>query len=90
MKRTEEKIGQLLNYEKLSNISLLELPKIGKKEIPNYINCPKYEKAKAKIDQSMERYHGKVDRCKEALHDSHQNIEAMKQRRSSLDPGSRN
>ena len=88
MKRAAEKIGQLLNYEKLSNIRLLELPKIEKKDIPSFIHCPKYEKAKTKIEQSMERYRSKVDRCDEAIRESKRSIEAMKQKRSSLDPGS--
>jgi len=88
MKKSLEKIGQLINYEKLSNIPLLELPKIEKKDIPGFINCPKYEKAKIKNDQTMERYQSKVDRCIEALKESHQIIEEMKEKRARLDPGS--
>jgi hypothetical protein len=88
LKKSVEKIGQLLNYEKLSNIRLLELPNVEKKEIPNYINCPKYERAKDTLDSVMERYTAKVERCDAAIRDSHDNIEMMKKRRDKLDPGS--
>ena len=88
MKRSAEKIGQLLNYEKLSNIHLLELPKVEKKDIPDFINCPKYEKAKTKIDQSMERYRNKVERCEDAISESNSNIRSMEAERSREDPGS--
>lgn len=67
MKRSEEKISQLLNYEKLSNIPLLKLPKIEKKNIPNFINCPKYEKAKGKLDTKMERFNTKVSRLEDDI-----------------------
>jgi len=77
MKKSTEEIGQLLNYEKLSAIHLLELPKIEKQAIPNFINCPKYEKAKNALNQKMERYQSKVDRCNEAIQESERDIEAM-------------
>jgi predicted nucleic acid-binding Zn-ribbon protein len=77
MKRAVEKVGQLLNYEKLSNIHLLELPKIEKRDVPQFIHCPKYEKAKAKIDQSMERYRSKVDRISADIRQLESNIEDM-------------
>jgi len=83
-----EKIGQLLDYEKLSTIHLLKLPKIEKKDIPNFINCTKYEKAKNALNQKMERYQSKVDRCDEAIRESSNNIAAMKKQRDKLDPGS--
>ena len=78
MKRSAEKIGQLLNYEKLSNIRLLELPKIEKKDVPSFINCPKYEKSKTKLEQSMERYQSKVDRLAEDIRQLGSDIENMK------------
>ena len=77
MKRSAEKVGQLLNYEKLSNIRLLELPQVEKKDIPDYIQCPKYEKAKAKLDQSMERYRSKVDRISDDIRQLESNIEDL-------------
>jgi len=88
MKKSIEEIGELLEYEKLSTIRLLELPKIEKRDIPNYIRCPLYEKAKTKAAQTIERYQSKVDRCKEAMQQTEQNIEDMKRQRSRLDPGS--
>jgi len=87
MKKSAEKVGQLLNYEKLSGISLLGLPKVEKKDVPNYIHCPKYEKAKGKLDSKMERYRAKVDRCVENIRNSNDNIADMKRKRDLLDPG---
>ncbi|MDR0908857.1 MAG: hypothetical protein LBM77_03740 [Spirochaetaceae bacterium] len=57
-----EKITQLLDYAKLSAISLLNIPKIEKKDLPDYIKCPRYEKAMGNLNSKMERYKGKVDR----------------------------
>ncbi len=67
MKRAGDELSQLLNYEKLSAIRLLELPKIEKHDIPNYILCPKFDKANAKIDQTMERYNSKVNSIQQEI-----------------------
>jgi hypothetical protein len=87
MKNVLEEIGPLMDYERLSAIRLLELPKIEKQDIPSFIRCPKYEKAINALNQKMERYQSKVDRCEEAIQESTQTIEAMKQKRAKLDPG---
>jgi predicted nucleic acid-binding Zn-ribbon protein len=77
MKRSVEEIGQLMDYEKLSAIRLLELPKIEKQDIPGFIRCPKYEKAVNKLEMSMERYQSKVDRCAEAIQQTEKDITEM-------------
>jgi len=77
MKKSAEEVGQLMSYEKLGAYRLLELPKIEKQDIPSFIRCPKYEKAKNALDQKMERYQSKVDRYKEAIYESEQTIGAM-------------
>jgi hypothetical protein len=79
MKKSTEEIGQLMDYEKLSAIRLLELPKIEKQDIPSFIRCPKYEKAKTLADQKMERYQSKVDRIDDDIRQTKQNIAAMEQ-----------
>jgi prefoldin subunit 5 len=79
MKKSAEKIGQLLNYEKLSNIELLKLPQVEKKDIPAYINCPKYEKAKGKIDKAMERHAGKADKLKNEIRSMKASIASKKE-----------
>jgi len=84
MKKSAEKIGQLLNYEKLSGISLLGLPQVEKKDVPNYIQCPKYEKAKGKLDSKMERYTTKVDRLTDEIKQLKANIAAMRERLPSI------
>jgi uncharacterized protein YukE len=87
MKKSTEEIGQLMDYEKISTIHPLELPKIEKQDIPGFIRCPKYEKAMSKLNQVMERYQGKVDRCSEAIEESERTIEQMKRKHARLDPG---
>jgi len=77
MKKSIEEIGQLMDYEKLSAIHLLELPKIEKQDIPSFIRCPKYEKAKNKLEQTMERFQSKVDRLSDDIKQAAQNIEEM-------------
>ena len=62
MKKSAEKLEQLLTYEKFSNIDLLNLPQVEKENIPDYIQCPKYEKKKGKLDNQMKRENDKVDR----------------------------
>jgi hypothetical protein len=77
MKKAIEEIGQLLNYEKLNAIRLLELPKIEKGDIPNFIHCPMYEKAIIKLEQTMERYQSKADRLADDIKQAARNIEQM-------------
>jgi len=77
MKKSIEEIGILLNYEKLNAIHLLELPKIEKRDIPKFIHCPMYQKAKNKADQTMERYQSKVDRYAEDIKQTERNISEM-------------
>jgi len=84
MNKSAEKLGSILNYEKLSNIPLLELPKIEKKNIPEYIQCPKYEKAKGKLDTKMERFNSKVSRLKDDISSIKANIATLENRLSSV------
>ena len=72
-----EKIGELLDYEKLSAIHLLKMPKIEKKNIPDYITCPKYEKALSNLEQKLERYQSKVDRYNDDILQLEININQM-------------
>jgi len=85
MKKSAEKIGQLLNYEKLSNINLLGLPKIEKKNVPNYIQCPKYEKAKSKLDTKMERHTTKINRITKDVQDQTAEYNALNSKRDKLE-----
>jgi hypothetical protein len=67
MKRAADELGNLVNYEQLATVRVLEPPKVAKNEIPNFILCQNFEKAKRKIDQTMERYNRKVDESKEKV-----------------------
>lgn len=67
MNRTQEALGDLVNYEVISEIRPLEPPKVEKKAIPNLILCRNFEKAKQKVDRTMERYNGKVNDFKQRI-----------------------
>lgn len=84
MKKSAEKIGQLLNYEKLSNLPLLELPQVEKKDIPDYIQCPKYEKAKKKLDAKMERHTTKIARITKDIQNKNAEYNALDNERDKL------
>ena len=71
------KIKELLDYEALSGIHPLKIPKIEKKDIPDFIKCPKYEKALNSLNQKMERYQSKVDKCDDDIKQMNANIEQM-------------
>jgi len=78
MLKSTEEIGQLFDYGKLSAIHPLRIPKIEKKDIPSFINCPKYEKAKNNLNQKMERYQAKVDRLTDDIQQLENKIEDMR------------
>jgi predicted nucleic acid-binding Zn-ribbon protein len=78
MVKSKEEIGQLFDYNKLSAIHPLRMPKIEKKDIPSFINCPKYEKAKNNLNQKMERYQAKVDRLADDIQQLENKIEDMR------------
>jgi len=72
-----EQIGKLMDYGELGSIHPLRMPEIEKADIPDYINCPKYEKAKNNLKQKMERYDGKVSRLDSDIRQMKQNIESL-------------
>ena len=73
----QEQIGKFLNHEKLSAVHPLDMPEIEKDDIPSYITCSKYEKAKKNLKQKMERYNGKVDRLADDISQMKQNISSL-------------
>ena len=77
MKKSAEKLGQLLNYEKLSSIPLLGLPQVDKKNVPDYIQCPRYERAKGRLDTKMERHNTKIAQIKNDIASCHEQIISM-------------
>lgn len=60
MKSTQEALQGIVNYEKISTMNVLDVPKIKKDEIPNFIQCQNFGKAQQKIKQKMERYNSKT------------------------------
>ncbi len=77
MKSTQEALQGIVNYEKISTMPILEVPSIKKDEIANYILCTHFEKAKEKVDRTMERYNRKVDDLKSKLQQIENDIQDM-------------
>jgi glutaredoxin 2 len=87
MKRTQEALGNLVNYKVVSGIRPLEPPKIEKKDIPQFILCQNFDKAMQKVERTMERYDNKVNELQARLQQSQNDIEAQKETLKRVDPG---
>ncbi|MBU1626905.1 hypothetical protein KKB18_06000 [bacterium] len=77
MKNTQDTLGNLVNYKAIFEIQPLELPKVEKRDIPKFILCQNFDKARQKIDRKMERYNNKVDQLKGKIQQSEIDIAAM-------------
>ena len=84
MKKSADKIGQLVNYEKLSGLQLLSLPQVEQKDVPNYIQTPKYDKAKSKLDTKMEKHTTKIARIQGDVRDQGALYDALNAERDKL------
>jgi prefoldin subunit 5/septum formation topological specificity factor MinE len=77
MKTTQEALQGIVNYKKISTIPVLDKPSIKKEEIPNYILCTHFKKAKEKLERTMEGYNRKVDNLKLKLQQLESDIQYM-------------
>ena len=80
MKSTKEALQGIVDYEKISTMPILETPSFKKEEIPNYILCTHFEKAKEKVERTMERYNRKVDDLKSKLEQIENDIQYMEKK----------
>lgn len=87
MKRTQEALGNLVNYELITKIRPLEPPIVEKGDIPKFILCQNYEKAMQKVERTMERYNRKVNELRARLQQSEAEIEAMQKTYREVHPG---
>lgn len=87
MKRVADQLANLINYDELSQIRLLALPRLEKKQVPKLIASPSYDKAMLSVERTMERYTQKVKDLEERLHSSDQNISSLKRAFHKVDPG---
>lgn len=78
MQRAAEQVTHLINYEQLTRMRLLSIPKIEKIQITKFMACPSYDKAIAKLDQKMERYHSKVESISSDIRTQEARIEKAK------------
>ena len=74
MKRTQESLGDLVNYEAVTGIRPLEPPKIEKGYIPNFVRCSNFNKAQSRIERTMERYNRKMEQLEERVQQSNGEI----------------
>jgi len=77
MKSTREALQGIVDYEQISTMPILDMPDVNKDEIPNYILCTHYEKAKQKVERTVERYNRKVDDLKSKLQQLEKDIQYM-------------
>ena len=77
MKRTQEALKNVVNYDAVTGISPLEPPAVKKVDIPKFIVCPKFDRASQRIDRTMERYNNKVNDFQERLQQSNNEVDAM-------------
>ena len=67
MKRAQEALGELVNYDAVTAIFPLEPPTIEKKDVPTVILCSRFEKAHARTERTMDRSNRKVEQLEERI-----------------------
>lgn len=60
MNRTMEQLADLISYEKVRALPLLNPPAIEKHDIPHHLACPSFGKAMNKVQQALEKYDRKI------------------------------
>jgi hypothetical protein len=78
MKKTQEVLGQLVNYPEVIAMDLLSPPKIEKADVPKYITCPQYSKAQEKLQRTVERHNEKISLLDQRLKQSENEISSLK------------
>ena len=87
VERTQEVLGNLMNYEAISGIRPLESPTIKKVDIPNFILCQNFDRSVQRAERTMERYNSRVDDLAGRLASSANNIEDLEKALRKVDPG---
>jgi len=87
MIRTQEALGDLVNYEAVSKIRPLEPPTVEKEDIPKFILCQNFDKAMQKVERTMERYNSKVNELQARLQQSEAEIVGMQKSHKDVHPG---
>lgn len=67
MDLTKEAMGNLVNYEVVSALRPLDPALIEKGTIPEFIHCPRYERAKAGIESAVERHNKAAEEARDKL-----------------------
>ncbi len=84
MIRTQEALGNLVNYEAITKISPLEPPTVKKEDIPQFILCQNYDKAMQKVERTMERYRSKVSDLRARVNETESEILAINKRQEAI------
>ena len=85
--KAADSLESIVRYGRMSAIHCLRPPSIKKSDIPDFISCEHFAKAKAKVRRVMERYESKVSDLKQRLGDSDANVEALRRAQRDVDPG---
>ena len=74
MERTRQALEGLMYYDEASAVRPVEATPIEKEDIPRFIVCPAYERARERIERSMECYTARVTQTEDRLRQSKGNI----------------
>jgi hypothetical protein len=87
MVRTQEALEDLVNYEAVSGISLLQPPSIEKADISDYILCQNFQKSMERGERTMERFNEKVNELQDRLAQSEDDIKSLEKTFRKVNPG---
>jgi formylglycine-generating enzyme required for sulfatase activity len=78
MRRTQEILGDLVNYQKITDIRPLDPPKIKKVDIPDFVLCTKFSKVQEKKQRKTEQYNQKIQQIEERIKQNEEVITSLK------------
>ena len=76
--RAAEELSGLVIYDRFAAVSPLRPLKIEKADIPDFILCKNFEKAKAKVERALEKYDTKLNRVRSDIEAQNRIIEKAK------------
>lgn len=86
MTRTQEILGEFIDYEAVSKIRAIQSPTIEKADIPQYIRCQNFDESLKKGEQEMDQYIKKVNDLQSRLDKSQNNIKSLERKMRRVAP----
>ena len=87
VERTQEVLGNLVNYEAISGIHPLQPPTIEKADIPKFILCQNFSKSMERVQRTMDRHNNRINDLQVRLGQSQDNIDSLQKALRKVDPG---